>query len=404
MKPTYIIPVLLFLSVLAGAQTETQLKKIEITASNNHILDKRYIVMPLADRINTSDAIAMRQFAEESGLQKKKKDIDFILEMLRWVSSCWTHDGNNSAEALTSLQILKNAKRGQRYRCVEYGRVMASLLRSYGFLLRTAGLKSLNAPYGEAGSGHFATVVWVNDVDKWIFLDPQNSIYVLYKGEFLNFYEIYMLKQKSKYNEIEFIISKGYTGFLAMGMKSAEEHIRESKDFLSHYFGSMDFLVRISGKDLRMALKLENKNQYLTFQGMEHYGDLVFARDFSDVYFPINQNSIFFRFAPGTGGASKYNELVKNGVIKNMKEQHKVMYLFAPEPRFLLYNDNNMPYFSLYELKVKDSLITMNTGGYFEVNLKQGLNSILCAAINKNDKRGSETIIKIDYSDVNGKN
>jgi hypothetical protein len=45
----------------------------------------------------------------------------------------------------------------------------------------------------------------------------------------------------------------------------------------------------------------------------------------------------------------------------------------------------------------------MNTSDYFEVNLRQGANTVVCAAVNKNGKRGSEKVIKFYYANP-GKN
>ena len=117
------------------------MRKVTVLEANNFLLDKRYRRMPLPDSVNTPQAIELRQFALDNGFSPRETDIETILEMMRWVSSQWTHDGNNAADTLSSLQILKNARKGHRYRCVEYGKVLSSLLRSFGYISRTAGLK-----------------------------------------------------------------------------------------------------------------------------------------------------------------------------------------------------------------------------------------------------------------------
>ena len=93
-----------------NAQPDTVLKRIEIIESNNYLLDKRFRVLDLPDSINTPVAVELKQFVLENGLLPKENDIEMIWETLRWVSSQWMNDGNNAADKLTPIEILKNAK------------------------------------------------------------------------------------------------------------------------------------------------------------------------------------------------------------------------------------------------------------------------------------------------------
>jgi Transglutaminase-like superfamily len=390
------IILLVALSTHSFAQNENQLKKITITESNNHLLDKRFRTMDLPDCINTPAAIELRKYVLANGFEQASKDVDMILAALKWVSSQWTHDGNNAADNLTSLQILQNAKNGARYRCVEYGRVLSAVLRSFGFLSRPISMESLNSAYGAPGSGHFATEVWCDDLQKWIFIDPQFCIYTQYKGKFLNYYEMYLLKKEGKFNEIDFVLSKGYTGYLAQGKKTGEEHIKGYKEFLYNYFGVMKINGKVAGKPVTLRLLMEAPNQYLTFQAFSQ-DDFIHTANAEDIYFPLNQNTIIFKNKYTNKRADIYNDLVRQGKIKNEEDQFNSMYLFAPIPDFLIYNDSNMPWLSHYELWLNSTQIFQNENGFFEVSLKEGQNTISSVAINKNGKRGSETIVKIKY-------
>lgn len=385
---------LLHVSIIA--QEPQKLKKITIVNPTNWSLNKNYTVLDLPDSINTPAAKELKTWVLDNGLQQKEKDIEMILGALSWVSSQWSHDGSNSADNLTSLQILKNAKQGIRYRCVEYGRVLASVLRSMGYISRGISMEAVGSPYGPPGSGHFATEVWCDDLQKWIFLDPQFCIYTQYNGKFLNYYEMYELKKQGKWKEINFIVSKGYKGYLAQGSPSEEAHITDYKKFLANYFGAININGRLKNKSVIYKLLLEDPNQGLSFQGFSK-DDIIYMKTPDELYFPLNQNTVIFKFKDPQVQHNKYYQLSREGKIKNFEDQVRYMGEFSALPNFLIYQDSNMPWLSHYELFLNYQKIEMNSQGFFEVSLKETNNTLRSVAVNKNGKKGSETVIQLKY-------
>lgn len=395
----YILAGMSFLLILTvSAQDVHKVKKIKIVESGNTLLDKRYRAMDLPDSINTSLMLQVRQFSTENGIVKKPDDLSMVLESLRWVSSRWMHDGNNSADTLNALQILENAKKGIRYRCVEYGRVLSSTLRSWGFISRPIGFFTSGAAYGPPGSGHFATEVWIDNLKKWIFLDPQFCIYTLHKGQHINFYEMAMLANNGRFEEIEFVMSKGYEGYKAFGSSSIEEHINDYKKFLRNFFGTVHTVIKLNGKRVTQHLILDKDSQVLTFQGFPS-DDIVYAGDVSDMYFPVNQSLVIFKHKNAKASIDKYSELVKNKTITNYPTQFDNMWQYAPDGELLAYNDNNMPWFDHYEMTLNGKPIKMNANGYFEIKLIEGMNTVTCVAVNKNGKNGVVNTIRINYGE-----
>ncbi|MTI67514.1 MAG: hypothetical protein FH753_13090 [Firmicutes bacterium] len=64
---------------------------------------------------------------------------------------------NQAPKNMSSYEILKNVKKGERYRSVEYGKVTADILLSLGYVSRRIGVRSKDADYGGFGMGHVAS-------------------------------------------------------------------------------------------------------------------------------------------------------------------------------------------------------------------------------------------------------
>lgn len=72
--------------------------------------------------------------------------------------------------------ILEQAKKGERFRCTEYSLVASECLKTLGCKVRSLGLMTKEIDEVNSGAGHVANEVFVPDLDKWIFIDPQYDI------------------------------------------------------------------------------------------------------------------------------------------------------------------------------------------------------------------------------------
>lgn len=127
----------------------------------------------------------------------QEKEFDRILSILDWSSKQWEHNGQNSPTKQDALTILKEASEGRQFRCVEYGIVATSALKSIGIPARTLGLKTRDVEKVMRGAGHVVTEVYLKEYDKWIFIDPQFNIVPTLNGNPLNGVEF----QKAIYNK-----------------------------------------------------------------------------------------------------------------------------------------------------------------------------------------------------------
>ena len=99
--------------------------------------------------------------------------IDKVLTILNWTRSQWEHNGNVSPKKNDAISILDEVKEGGRFPCFAYGYVLASQLKVAGFKSRVIYLKTKDIATSKQGGGHVATEVFIDELNKWVFVDAQ---------------------------------------------------------------------------------------------------------------------------------------------------------------------------------------------------------------------------------------
>jgi len=113
-------------------------------------------------------------------------DQEKALRILDWTHRQWSHNGSNEPSRGDALTILKEAKDGKQFRCVEYGIVAADALQSIGLKARVLALKTRDVARAKTGAGHVLTEVWLPDRKKWALLDGQFNLMPVLGGMPLN--------------------------------------------------------------------------------------------------------------------------------------------------------------------------------------------------------------------------
>lgn len=103
-------------------------------------------------------------------------EFEKILQLLKWTNSRWAHSGSNQPSKSNTITILEEANEGKKFRCVEYGIVLRSVLASNDFKARTLGLKTRDVEVTRLGAGHVLTEVWSAQYNKWFMLDAQFNV------------------------------------------------------------------------------------------------------------------------------------------------------------------------------------------------------------------------------------
>lgn len=122
----------------------------------------------------------LKKFREQYEIEKltknAKNDLEKVLILLDWTNSKWKHSGSNTPSKSDAFVILEEASQGKKFRCVEYAIVVSTALNSIGLLARTLGLKTKDVEKVKYGAGHVVTEVYLNDKNKWIFIDGQTNL------------------------------------------------------------------------------------------------------------------------------------------------------------------------------------------------------------------------------------
>lgn len=151
-------------------------------------------------------------------IDQKSNDTEKIVKILDWTNARWKHSGNNSPSKSDPITILDEAKAGGRFPCFAYAIVLKAQLENAGFKARTIYLKTKDVETRKSSPGHVATEVFINDIQKWAFVDGQFNVMpalnniplnaVEFQNALTNNYEnleLTSLKEVSKRSYTEFV-------------------------------------------------------------------------------------------------------------------------------------------------------------------------------------------------------
>lgn len=369
-----VIAILLAMPVGAKEPSRMRIKKISIIESNNILLNGKSESIPFTAEMGDPYLTSLKEYVSKRITLTNRDELSTIFSLLEWVSNQWQHDGVNSPPArANALDILTLAAQGERFSCNSYATVVTDVLLSYGYIARIISLNSKDIAYGTFGMGHVAAEVWSNTLQKWIFIDPQYSMYAMYNGEYLNYYDIYRLRAESKYKEIEFHVAESH---LKINHQTKDEAITQYRAFLSEYFGYVTTAYEHTNTISMLVLPLDAKDQYLTNQGRTSH-PLVFTEDPSDFYFPINNTLVVF--------------------MQNTCAQSSSPPANATPTNFTLTFQNNMPWFDHYEYRNSQNAWVATKTDSLPWHVVEGISTVTVRAVNMAGVAGVATSIKLRY-------
>jgi len=93
-----------------------------------------------------------------------------------YVHALFDHDGDNQPSSFDAMTVLKEAKAGAKFRCVEYSFLAVWLLLAHGIYARVVGLKTEDVETREYGAGHVVIEYWDVEASTWIMCDVQAGL------------------------------------------------------------------------------------------------------------------------------------------------------------------------------------------------------------------------------------
>ena len=132
-----------------------------------------------------------RTYGLDSLVRGSRDDAAMALRLLHWVHMRWQHDGLNEPTRRDALTILREARNGKNFRCVEYAIVNTACLNAVGLKARTIALYTQDVEVAPVAAAHVATEVFLEDFEKWAFVDPQWDVMPMMNGFPLNAVELH---------------------------------------------------------------------------------------------------------------------------------------------------------------------------------------------------------------------
>jgi Transglutaminase-like superfamily len=102
----------------------------------------------------------------------------------------WTHSNDDEPSQNDPITILREAAKGKRFRCVQFGITLAGALTAFGIIARVVSMMSQDVETRESGASHVVSEAWLPSLNKWIMLDAQENAVVFDGSVPLNCTEI----------------------------------------------------------------------------------------------------------------------------------------------------------------------------------------------------------------------
>ncbi len=384
------------MSVTVPAQAESTatnaaatIKRVQVTATNNYRLDKRYLSLQLPANAQDAQLHLLHDYVlQHDGAKTSASEFKEMLQITHWVHQRWQHDALGAAAATTSaMEILQLAEQGERFSCTEYSKVLRDVLHSYGIPARIVSLQSVDVAYGGLGSAHALVEAWSNTYNKWILLDAQWAVYA--ETDTIP-QSIADIARRAKAQRFDTVIFKSVERHSKAGAAVATLN-QDYREFIAAYFGYMSTNYTDNGQPINVVLPLDGQGYPLTLQALPR-NVRVFAREPRDVYIDVNHVMLLLRFRPQAqgGGANSLD-------INTAQDYLDKMAMFAAVPDFDVGLQHNMPWFDHYDVAIDKQAWQKSGDGVLHWSLHKGTNRLAVRAVNAFGKIGPETFYTIDY-------
>lgn len=389
-RASLVFALLSIMIVMQASTSANQPSEIIIDSSNNHVIDDQFFYLPLPISLKKQEVNLLRDYVFGQIQPRTASDIQAFGDILSWVHTRWKHDGKLSPGTMSTLAILQAAESGRSFSCIEYSKVFADILHSFGYVCRVIGVTDSNIAYGGMGVSHTLCEAWSDELNKWIVIDPQFGYMIQRNGQYINYHELYKSVQSNNYQDVHIEYhEQGMTG------KSVSEQLRQQYlAFIKRYFSFIMFDMKVNSKDVMYVLPLGKHSQFLTSQG-GNSKPLIFLQSVSQAYFNVNRTHLLFEFNIPSGDVSS---IVGNEQVHSQEEYKQIISTQLAIPDFTVHLTNNAPWFSSYEMRLNGEQSWKKIDGHsFQLKLREGINAILVRTVNQAGRTGVITKMSLRY-------
>lgn len=129
-------------------------------------------------------------FDLDSRIPRARTELERARYLCASVHGRWTHSNDDEPSDNDPISILKESARGKRFRCVQFGIVLAGALGAFGLPARVVSMMSADVETRESGASHVVTEAWLSSLKKWVMFDAQENALVSFNGTPLSCAEI----------------------------------------------------------------------------------------------------------------------------------------------------------------------------------------------------------------------
>ncbi len=129
-------------------------------------------------------------FELDSRMPRAPTDLERARAICASVHGRWTHSNDDEPSRNDPITILREASRGKRFRCVQFGIVLAGALSAFGMPSRVVAMMSRDVETRESGASHVVAEAWIASLGKWVLLDAQENAVFLQGDVPLNCAEV----------------------------------------------------------------------------------------------------------------------------------------------------------------------------------------------------------------------
>ncbi len=317
------------------------------------------------DSVGLADLVQLRLMYSLDTLKKTSMNqITHQVTVMNWVHGLWRHNPIQSAPSQKCLDILQEVKKGQTFRCMEYASVLAQSLQSLGYSARILELCSEGMSYGLA-KAHAAVEVWNDDLQKWIFLDPQNNALWKNKEEFCNADEVREIMETKKDDSLVMIVFP--SSWLAV------ENINPSvwRKYFHYIFLHYDNRYTSNPDILQQLAPIcylrRGQTPELLYQGMPR-----------EIDFSTNREKIYPRLN------------LTHVAVKSVGHQET--------PKVTMELTHSINSFDHFDVQLDNGKTNEVRTLGLSWNLRRGKNTMTIKGVNKAGLKGKETKVAIEYS------
>ena len=141
--------------------------------------------------------------------------LETALKIAQFAHTAFSHSGDNQPSLSDPITILKEAKAGSKFRCVEYSHLAAWLMMAYGIDARTVNIMMKDVETLEYGAGHVVVEFYEGEQHGWVMVDIQAGAVARYHDKLQSVLELRKSIDQASFENLEgdgFVESGGMFG------------------------------------------------------------------------------------------------------------------------------------------------------------------------------------------------